>query len=100
MAALADQVSIDEAGGEDTLDYAYRGSRTGTRCWAEKLGHRTQRVSMAVAWCTGEVLAPLTLEGYGDSALREAWFAQQVCPALRPGPVVIVDNAALPNLAT
>ncbi len=24
----------------------------------------------------------------------EAWFAQQLCPALRPGQVVILDNAS------
>ena len=79
---------------EDTLDYAYGWSPRGTRCWGEKLGHRTQRVSMAAAWCAGEVLAPLTFEGYCDSMLIEAWFEQQLCKVLRPGQVVILDNAS------
>ena len=79
---------------EDTLDYAYGWSLKGTRCWGEKLGHRTQRVSMAAAWCAGEVLAALTFEGYCDSALIEAWFEQQLCPMLRAGQVVILDNAS------
>ena len=94
MVALEDRVYVDEAGVEDTLDYAYGWSLKGTRCWGETLGHRTQRVSMAAAWCAGEVLAPLTFQGYCDSALIEAWFAQQLCPALRPGQVVILDNAS------
>jgi len=49
---------------------------------------------MAAAWCCGEVLAPLTFEGYCDSNLVEAWFEQQLCPLLRPGQVVILDNAS------
>lgn len=92
--AEADRVSVDEAGVEDTLSYAYGWSSQGKRCPGERLGHRTQRVSMAAAWCCGEVLAPLTFEGHCDSALIEAWFEQQLCPALRAGQVVIVDNAS------
>lgn len=49
---------------------------------------------MAAAWCQGEVLSPLTFEGYCDSALIEAWFEQQLCQVLRPGQVVILDNAS------
>ncbi len=92
--ASADRVYLDEAGVEDTLDYAYGWSPRGTRCWGERLGHRTQRVSVAAAWCQGMVLAPLTFEGYCDSALIEAWVEQQLLPVLRPGQVVILDNAA------
>ncbi len=62
--AVEDRVYIDEAGADDTLSYAYGWSRRGQRCPGERLGHRTQRVSMAAAWCCGEVLAPLTFEGY------------------------------------
>lgn len=89
-----DRVYVDEAGVEDTLSYAYGWSPKGTRCWGERLGHRTQRVSMAAAWCCGEVLAPLTFEGYCDSVLIEAWFEQELAPRLRQGQVVIIDNAS------
>jgi transposase len=90
----ADRVYVDEAGVDDTLSYAYGWSPKGERCAGERLGHRTQRVSMAAAWCQGEVLAPLTFEGYCDSALIEAWFETQLCQVLRPGQVVILDNAS------
>lgn len=92
--ALKDRVYVDEAGVEDTLSYAYGWSLRGLRCWAERLGHRTQRISMAAAWCCGEVLAPLTFEGYCDSVLVETWFQQELAPALRAGQVVILDNAS------
>lgn len=92
--AVEDRVYVDEAGVEDTLEYAYGWSFKGTRCWGERLGHRRQRVSMMAAWCAGEVIAPLTFEGYCDSVLVEAWFEQQLCPVLRAGQVVILDNAS------
>jgi transposase len=95
-----DQVYIDQAGVEDTLCWAYGWSPKGKRCLAERLGHRTQRVSMAAAWCCGEVLAPLTFEGYCYSELVVAWFEQQLCPVLRPGQVVILDNASFHPMKT
>lgn len=92
--APADRVYVDEAGVEDTLSYGYGWSKKGTRCLAERLGHRTVRISLAAAWCQGELLAPLTFEGYCDSVLVETWFEECLLPALRPGQVVILDNAA------
>lgn len=85
---------MDEAGVEDTLSFAWGWSKRGVRCLAQKLGHRTARVSMAAAWCQGQVLAPLTFEGYCHSELIEVWFKTQLCPLLRPGQVVILDNAS------
>lgn len=90
----ADRVYLDEAGVDDTHCYAWGWSEKGTRCYGEKLGHRTTRISMAAAWCQGEILSPLTFEGYCHSELIEAWFEQQLCKALRPGQVVILDNAS------
>jgi transposase len=92
--ALEDQVYVDEAGIEDTLSYAYGWSRKGTRCWAQRLGHRTQRISVIAARCCGQVLAPLTFQGYCDSQLVEAWFELHLAPRLRAGQVVILDNAS------
>jgi len=89
-----DRVYIDQAGVDDTHCYAYGWSAKGTRCAGERLGHRSQRIWMAAAWCCGTVLSPLTFEGYCDSALIEAWFETQLCKVLRPGQVVILDNAS------
>lgn len=79
---------------EDTLSYAYGWSKRGSRCLGERLGHRTSRISMAAAWCCGQVLSPLTFQGYCDSLLVETWFEQCLAPALRSGQVVILDNAS------
>lgn len=92
------RVYLDEAGVEDTLSYAYGWSPKGVRCHGERLGHRTSRISMDAAWCQGEILAPLTFEGMCDGTLIEAWFEQQLIHELRPGQVVILDNAAFHRL--
>jgi len=86
------RVYLDEAGVEDTLSYAYGWSEKGRRCWSERLGHRTQRISIAAAWCRGKVLSPLMFEGYCDRVLIEAWFKQHLIQELKPGQVVILGS--------
>lgn len=85
---------VDEAGVENTLDYAYGWSLRGTRCFAERLGHFTERVSMIAAWCQGKVLAPMTFSGYCNSTVVETWFSQVLIPTLKAGQVVVLDNAS------
>ena len=96
--APADRVYVDEAGVQDSLSYAYGWSPRGVRCPGERMGHHTQRISMAGAWCEGQVLAPLTFEGDCDAILIEAWFEQQLCRVLRAGQVVILDNASFHSM--
>ncbi len=91
---VSERVYLDEAGVEDTLDYAWGWSLKGTRCMAQKRGHRTQRVSMIAAWCQGQVPAPFTFEGYCDSVLVETWFEQCLLPTLCAGQMVTLDNAS------
>ena len=91
---------IDEAGVENTLDYAYGWSLRGRRCLAEKLGHASERVSMIAAWCQGDVFAPMTFRGYCDSLVVETWFAQVLLPTLRRGQIVILDNASFHRKVT
>lgn len=49
---------------------------------------------MVAAWCCGKVLAPFTFQGYCDSHVVETWFEKFLLPVLRPGQVVILDNAS------
>ncbi len=87
-------VYVDEAGVENTLDYPYGWSPKGERCWCERLGHATERVSMVAAWCVGKVFAPMTFTGHCNSLVVEAWFTRLLLPKLRPDQVVILDNAS------
>lgn len=88
------RVYLDEAGIDDSLDYAYGWSLKGQRCLADKLGHFTKRISMVAAYCQGVVLAPMTFAGYCDSLLVETYVEKVLLPELKPGQVVILDNAS------
>ena len=87
-------VYVDEAGVDDTEDYAYGWCEQSQRFYALKLGHRTRRISMIAGWCQRRILAPLTFEGYCNTALVEAWVEQVFVPELKPGQVVVLDNAS------
>jgi hypothetical protein len=88
------RVYIDQSGVDNTLAYAWGWSRKGEPCLGQRLGHKTQRVSMMAALCQGQILAPLTFQGTCYATLVEAWMEQQLLPLLQPGQVVILDNAA------
>lgn len=87
-------VYVDEAGVDNTEDYAYGWCAQSERFEALKLGHRTQRISMIAAWCNCQVMAPLTFTGYCDTALVETWVQQCLIEQLKPGQVVVFDNAS------
>ena len=87
-------VYLDEAGCDDTEDYAYGYCHHSERFYDLKLGHRTCRISMVAGWCNRSVIAPMTFEGYCDTALFEVWVERLLVPALHPGQVVVMDNAS------
>jgi transposase len=93
-------VYVDEAGVDDTEDYAYGWCEQSQRFHALKRGHRTRRISMIAGWCQRRILAPLTFEGYCNTVLVEAWVEQVLVPALQPGQVVVMDNASFHKSAT
>ncbi len=49
---------------------------------------------MIAGWCNRQVLAPMTFKGYCDSALVELWMQEFLIPQLKPGQVVVLDNAS------
>lgn len=87
-------VYVDEAGVDDTEDYAYGWCAQQERFHALKLGHRSCPISMIAGWCNRQVLAPMTFEGYCNTAVVEVWVEQVLVPALKPGQTVVMDNAS------
>ena len=85
---------MDESGADNSLDYAYGWCHQSQRFEADKLGHRTCRISMIAAWCKGHLLAPMTFKGYCDPVLVATWVEQLLVPSLQPGQVVVMDNAS------
>ena len=86
-------VYLDEAGIDDTDDYAYGYCLKGDRFEAERQGSRKERVSFIAAWQQQQLVAPMTYEGYCNRAVFESWLEQFLLPTLEPGQVIICDNA-------
>lgn len=90
----ASLIFLDEAGIDDTETRLSGYSPRGQRCPGTRPGHRSVRVNMLAALRQNEIIAPFTFEGYTNRLLFEAWFERHLCPCLRPGDTVILDNAS------
>lgn len=49
---------------------------------------------MVAGWCERQIIAPMTFKGYCNTVLMEGWVEQMLVPALKPGQVVVMDNAS------
>ena len=93
MYKLESIVYIDEAGMDNREDYGYGWNQRGNRFHALKSGRRQGRVNMIAAYCNGKLLAPFTVEGACNRNVFETWLETSFFPALKPGQIVIADNA-------
>ncbi|HEX3766822.1 MAG TPA: IS630 family transposase [Puia sp.] len=93
---LADIICVDESGVDDNIVPMYGWSEKGERSYAEQPSAKKKRLSIVAGYVYGTrtILAPFEYEGYTDIHLFNSWFEQQLIPALRPGQVVLLDNAA------
>jgi transposase len=78
---------------DEREDYGYGWCERGQRFEALKSGTRAGRVNMIAAYCQNQLMAPFTVEGSCNRTVFEVWIEACLIPALRPGQVVILDNA-------
>ena len=92
--AVGERVYVDETGCDDRLQREYGWSERGERCFDRRAGHASERFSVVSAWqaCRG-LVAPLSFSGTCHHRLFELWLRVMLCPCLRKGQVVILDNA-------
>lgn len=74
-------------------DYEYGWNEQGERFYALKSGKRSGRVNMIAALCHQKLLAPFTVEGACNRKVFETWLEKCLVPVLRPGQVIVMDNA-------
>lgn len=94
--ALRDRVYVDESGCDDRLQRESGWSVRGMPCFDTRVGHATERLSVVAAWMPAPMpglMAPLSFDGTCHSRLFELWLGVMLCPLLRAGQVVILDNA-------
>ena len=73
--------------------YSYGWNERGERFYALKSGKRQGRINMIAALSNRKLIAPFTIEGACNRVIFETWLEKCLLPLLKPGQVIIMDNA-------
>lgn len=84
---------VDETGFDAPLIREYGYSVKGQRLEGERSGKRFARTSLIAGLKEGRPVAPLEFKGYCNTEVVLSWVKQMLIPSLKPGDVVIWDNA-------
>ena len=91
--AVSDLVYVDESGIDSYLHRSYGWAQRGYRAYGEISGKRFARESFIAAKCDSKIFAPLCFQGTCNTLLFNMWVEKCLVPQLRPGQIVILDNA-------
>jgi transposase len=97
--AVEQLVFLDESGASTQMTRNYGRAERGARVQeATPQGH-WRTVTMLAALTIGGLQAPMTIESATDGDVFLAYLEQVLCPRLRAGRVVIMDNLAAHKVA-
>lgn len=85
-------VFVDEMGANVSLCPLYAWSRRGQRAHAKAPRNWGKNVTLLASMGSGGVGPCLAVEGPTTRGVFEAYLEQVLCPSLRPGQIVVVDN--------
>jgi transposase len=90
-------VYLYEMGVDNDIVPLYGWACKGKKSYAEKIAFKTERVSIigAYRYADKQIIAPFEYTGYTDRSLFSAWFEKFLCPELKVGDYVILDNAPI-----
>ena len=96
-----DRVWVDECGLNRDLHRLYGRCPRHQRLYGEHSGQRiSPRISLIAAYCDGHLSAPFRFDGYTDTLVFNLWLETFLVPLLKPGQVVIMDNATFHKSST
>lgn len=84
---------VDESGVDQYFYRPFARSILGKPVIGAVSGKRYQRESFVAAKVNGKIVAPFCYQGTCDTNLFNFWVEQFLIPVLKPGQVVILDNA-------
>ncbi|HEV2601822.1 MAG TPA: IS630 family transposase [Candidatus Babeliales bacterium] len=87
-------VYSDETGIDDNEVPRTGWSPKGERCHAVKRAERKTRYNITAALNLNILFAPFIFEGYSNASVYETYVERILAPALKPGMVLIIDNAS------
>lgn len=91
---VEDLVYIDESGIDHSIIKENCWVKKGQEIVGNRTGKRRIRTSIIAALNLDNINAPMRLQGCTTSAVFVVWTEQFLVPSLKPGQVVIMDNAA------
>jgi transposase len=91
--AELDRVYVGESGLNKYLQREHARAKAGTPVYGATSGQRYARESFIAAKLQSRILAPFCYEGPCDTELFNVWLKEFLIPELKPGQVVIMDNA-------
>ena len=87
-------VYIDESG-IDPTNYKCRGwGKKGKLLLGKTTGKSYKRTNIVAGLCDKKVIAPVTFHGSCNTVFFLEWVKQMLIPELKPGQVVVMDNAS------
>jgi transposase len=87
-------VYSDETGIDDNEVQNSGWALRGKRCYAVKRAERATRYNIIAALNLNLLFAPFLFEGYSTARTYEIYIERVLVPALKPGMVVVIDNAS------
>ncbi len=89
-----DIVYIDESGIDHALHRLYARSPIGERVYGDVSGKFVARTTLIAGYVKGGFIAPLRFRGYTNTLVFNHWVKVCLVPDLKPGQVVVMDNAS------
>ena len=87
-------VYIDESGIELTICRDRGWGKKNEKLVGKKSGKYYERTNIVAGLVNNKAIAPMVFNGSCNTQLFEAWVAQFLIKELKPGQVVIIDNAS------
>lgn len=87
-------VYIDESGIEMTVCKDRGWGKKGEKLIAKKSGKYYERTNIIAGYVNNQTIAPMVFNGSCNTKLFETWVEQFLIKELKPGQVVIMDNAS------
>ena len=88
-----DLVYIDESGIDHYLHYPWGYGIKGTKVYGEVSGKKYARESFIACKNRKRIISPMCFMGTCNTEVFNTWIEQVLLPELKPGQIVILDNA-------
>lgn len=94
---ISDLVYVDETGIDENTVPDRGWAQIGKRSYAEHTGGRVERLSIVSALDMSDItpVASFEYSGTMNMGLFTCWFEQILIPKLKPGKIIILDNAKI-----